>query len=248
MNGRFQSCKTLKAMNIILFENEIDEFGNGVIPSSMHAYDHILNVLRSSEGDEFKCGIWGRSRGIGVIKSVSEAGIDFSYRENDVGLSGLELYLMMSYIRPICARRVMRFIGEAAVSGIVFVPTALTEKSYMNSSFYTKGECIEILKQGCEISGGAFRPEVVLAKSFSEGLEYFDDKGIANRYLLEKSDSSEKLHRPEFGASVLAIGCERGWVKDEVSAFLDRGFVIRNLGKRILRSEESAIVSVFPWL
>ena len=235
-------------MNIVLFENEIDEFGNGVIHPSMHAYEHILNVLRLSEGDEFKCGVWGASRGIGVIKSVSKAGIYFSYRESNTDLSGLELYLMMSYIRPICARRVMRFIGEAAVSGIVFVPTALAEKSYMNSSFYTKGECIGILKQGCEISGGAFRPEVVLAKSLLGGLEYFDGKGVENRYLLEKSDGSEKLCRPESGASVLAIGCERGWVKDEISTLLDRGFVIRNLGGHILRSEESAIVSVFPWL
>ena len=235
-------------MNIILFENEIDEFGNGVVASGSRIHSHILGVLHLGEGDRFKCGIWGKSQGVGIIRSVSESGISFSYESLQSDLSGLGLHMMLSYIRPICARRVMRFIGEASVSGIVFVPTELSEKSYMSSSFYRNGECIELLKQGCEISGGAFKPEVFLAESISQGLEHLESKGVSAKYLLEKQDGSEKLSRPESGISALAIGGERGWTKDEVRMLVASGYAIRNLGCRILRSEESAIVSVFPWL
>jgi RsmE family RNA methyltransferase len=48
------------------------------------------------------------------------------------------------------------------------------------------------------------------------------------------------IHEP----CALALGSERGWTDHEVSCLENRGFDIRNLGNRILKTETAVTVSV----
>lgn len=232
-------------MNIILFDDLKEE--NCIDLSSCEAV-HILNTLHLSVKDEFKTGIWGVSKGRGVITKITKDKLYFSYQALSNSSKALPLILQLAQIRPICMKRVLRFVGEVGIKGIIFTPCELLEKSYMQSSLYERESVLSLIKQGAEISGDIVKPDVYYATDFNDSFDIISSLGIKNKYLLHIGVNTRKLEKENDALSLISIGPERGWSKKEVQLFIKNGFLIYNIGSRIVRSEESAILSCYPWL
>lgn len=232
-------------MNIILFDKLNSE---NKIKITTREAEHILNILKLKKGDEFRAGEWGISKGVCTLKSIDNEFLSFTYAPSEDGIKNLPLVLLMAQIRPICMKRVLRFVGECGIKGLILTPCQLSEKSYLESSLYNIDNIRNLIKEGAEISKDAAKVDVYFASSLENAIDISAGIGVKNKYLLDIAEEAPKLECRDDNLSCIAIGPERGWSDKEREVFMKNGFLVYNIGNKVFRSEESAIVSVFPWL
>ena len=232
-------------MNIVIFD-ELSDVNE--IKTDAREASHILNILKLKEGDEFRAGVWSKSIGCCRIISIDKEKITFSYNVKKEAGKCLPLTIIIGQIRPICMQRLLRFVGMSAIYSLIITPLELSEKNYAKSKLYDMDKCYEFIKEGTSFSKDASKPKLYFANSLSDSVGIAKSLDVKNKILLDDGDGSVKLEKKNDEHSVIAIGSERGFTNKEKKYLTSEGFLRMNIGKRIFRSEESAILSVFPWL
>lgn len=226
-------------MNIILFEREENK-----IPLNDERARHILNVLSLNEGDSFSFGIINGEKGKATILKIDQNGIQLSFSFSREKQKVAPIDLIISQIRPICMKRVLRDITTLGVRRIILTTTELGEKSYEKSSFYTTNEYFSYILDGAMQSGQTNIPQVEFAHSVKEGVEKTSGISFLFDNVIGKENFSENKIKLKNKSVTIAIGGERGFTDKEREIFLKRNFIPVLMGERILRSETAAITAV----
>ncbi len=222
-------------MNIILFEALSAQ--NELSMQDPRA-QHICKILRLKEGERFQAGIINVGQGTATLTARKNDSILFDFVMEDTQSAHLyPVTLLVSQVRPICMRRILREAVSLGVQKIILCTTQTGEKSYAQATLYTSGEYHSILLDGAMQSGKCGVSEVQFASSVATAMSLLDEN--SQRIVLDNVRESTSLARASITASsvVLAIGGERGFTDDERTTFDRNGFSFASLGSRILRTE-----------
>ena len=222
-------------MNIILFEALSAQ--NELSMQDPRA-QHICKILRLKEGESFQAGIINVGKGTATLTDLEKEHICFDFVLEDTQSAHLyPVTLLVSQVRPICMRRILREAVSLGVQTIILCTTQTGEKSYAQATLYTSGEYRSILLDGAMQSGKCGVSEVQFAPSVASAMKLLDE--TSQRIVLDNvREGSSLAHATITAASVvLAIGGERGFTDEERSVFESNGFSFAALGSRILRTE-----------
>jgi RsmE family RNA methyltransferase len=227
-------------MNCILIEQTENE---GFFPSKDHRAIHLKKILKAVAGDQFKAGVIDAGTGTLTVTEILESGIRYEYRASSDKTGLFPLTVLMAYPRPPMAKRIVRDGTALGIGQFVFFVSELTEKTYKDSHFWTKGQFREALIEGAGQAGDSFLPEVRHCRSLEQAIESLSSRGDricldhrGDKCLAEKKSAQD-------GSAVFAIGPERGWTEKELEKFHGAGFESRTLGKRILRVDTAFFAS-----
>jgi RsmE family RNA methyltransferase len=226
------------------------------IPRTDRRCDHILRVLKKSVGDGIEAGCPDGSLGTATIEAIDGTGIRLRFRTSGMAPLPPPARILMGFPRPIQAGRVLKDLTSIGAASIWFALSELGEKSYAESTFFSKGEYEQFLVEGAEQSGNPRLPEVRTFWSLGRALDALDSleqekaesaAGKANCRLclhpgsgLPSLASLSELRLP----LTLALGSERGWTEREVELLKERGFALCGLGTRILKTETAALAAL----
>jgi RsmE family RNA methyltransferase len=222
-------------MNIILFEKLPQH-----LPRSDSRADHLLRILKYGAGDRFRAGIVNGPVGEARILSVEHEGLELEWRETGPPVELYPLELIVGFVRPICAKRILRDAASLGVRRLLFTPTDTGEKSYREAKLWKSGEYRRYLLDGLQQAGATCMPELRLLRGVGEACELAKTAvAPGGRLLLDNEGAGSSLThvhvQPE--GVIAAIGSERGWSSRERERFKEAGFRSASMGNRILRTE-----------
>jgi RsmE family RNA methyltransferase len=222
-------------MNIILFEKPPQH-----LPPDDVRTGHLLRVLGCGEGDVVRAGIIDGPVGELTIVTVGEGGLELSWRETGppVGLHPLEL--IIGFVRPICAKRILRDAASLGVRRLTFTGTDTGEKSYRQAKLWQSGEYRRYLLDGLQQAGGTCLPELHFTRGVRQACEAAQQRsGPVGRLLLDNEGAATPLSVLSLpaGGVTAAVGSERGWSGRERELFAAAGFRPASMGERTLRTE-----------
>lgn len=231
-------------MNIILFE-KLNE--TNVLSQKDERARHIKKILHLNVGDVFSCGEIDGPKGESLITSITQDEIQFKFTPIDYESKNLfPVTLLVSQVRPICMKRILREAVCLGVERIVITGADLTEKSYAKSNFYINGDYKKVLYEGAMQAAQTGMSEVVFTKSIGEAVRLFDSS--YNKIMLDNVLKSDKLSEWVYDKSrsktVLSIGPERGYTDRERNILINNGFIPKTIGSRVLRTETANSVGL----
>jgi 16S rRNA (uracil1498-N3)-methyltransferase len=228
-------------MNIILFENlPMDNH----IPSSDFRGEHIIKVLRLSQGDSFILGEIGGWQGKATITSISKEGVSYVWEALQDSSSLYPVTLLVAQVRPICMKRILREAVSLGVSQIIVTGAESAEKSYQSAKLWTTGEFQKYLLDGAMQAGGTGLSKLHLVSCIEDAIR--DHGTWQQKILLDNVLTGDRLSNFPYsgGSVVLAVGPERGWTQRERQIMIAAGFTSYTLGSRILRTETASSVGL----
>lgn len=229
-------------MNIILFE-KLDKLN--YLSLKDERARHIKKILKLNIGDSFSSGVINGAKGLSYIKDINDKEIVFSFEDDSLKSDKLHpLTLIISFVRPICMKRILREAVCLGVERIIIAGADLTEKSYSNANFYVNEEYKKVLIDGAMQAAQTTISEVKIVNNIDEAISFFDDS--YDKLLLDNVLEGESLskYNPINNKCVIAIGPERGFSNRERNLFLNNGFESHTLGKRVLRSETASCAAI----
>jgi len=242
-------------MNIILFEAELFNGTELLLPYEDERADHIRRILKLSQGESFKAGLLNGAVGEARIEAFEEGGLRIAWSETGAPVGLYPLSLLVGYVRPISAKRILREAASLGVERIIFSATETGEKSYRQANLWKEeGRARRLLIDGLQQAGATMLPELLHCRSLDAAIERAraaskDDcagaskggsSGFDTEYLLlDTVVGKERLAALDLEERrvVLAIGSERGWSGRERERLFEAGYRGVRLGKRVLRTE-----------
>lgn len=232
-------------MNIILFE------GEPFFPRGDERFSHITKVLHKGVGDSFQAGILDGPAGQAVIREMDSNGLFFSFFPENPPEPLFPVWLLVGFPRPIQLKRLLRSVSSMGAAGILLTGTDLGEKSYRSSGVFERGTVRASLIDGAMQSGFSTVSEIHSFDSVAESLEFAEGRfPRGKRVVLDIGQDSLPFRMENFGEInagaplLLAVGSERGWSAQERDLFSARGWVVRHLGKRIMRTETAVVAGL----
>lgn len=240
---RLHVIKTV--MNIVLFKKQRKEI---ILGPDDYRFRHICNVLKLAEGDSFRAGVIRGNKGLAEIISLTDEKMIIRTDFREDGCRFLPVDILIGHPRPPAARRIIKDCTSFAVRSINFFNAVNSEKSYMQSSLWKKGEYKKALLEGAEQGGHCFIPELKLYSSLNDYFKKNNTEGSVKICF----DKTGGITNNNFGRgrTLAAIGPERGWVDSEIDLLKSNGFQFLGLGDTILRTETActAAVSVISYM
>ncbi len=126
-------------------------------------------------------------------------------------------------------------LTEIGIDEITFISTKHSERSNINYKRIDK-KIISALKQ-CK---SLFKPKINKLISVNDFLKY--DFETSNKYIADLSSKIEMKKNKNHINSLIVIGPEGDFSKEELEDFKKKGFQKISLGNQVLRSETAAIV------
>ena len=230
-------------MNLMVFESE--EWGQN-LPLTDHRGKHLKEILKLQIGDEIKMGLVGEKWGKGQYLGDENGFCRFIWpvRVFDAP-PPYPLVLLIGTPRPPTARRLLKDLTTLGVASLHFTPTDLGEKSYLQSSLWTKNEYRENLLEGAQQGESTHLPEVHTHRNLHEALKALPAGGLRIAPDLPKHGLSQltwPVTPPE--TVTIAVGPERGWTEKERIYLGENNFQTMNLGPRNLRTETASLTAV----
>ncbi len=141
------------------------------LPVEDRRAQHILRVLKKREGDRLRAGSPDGLVGWARLESISAAQLVLRFSTEGTAPPLRPVRVMLGTVRPIQAARIVKELTILGVSEITFFPTALGEKSYTQSNFYTQQEYYVHAREGAEQAGNPRIPHISLVWSLKRALE-----------------------------------------------------------------------------
>lgn len=207
-------------------------------------YKHLIKVLRKKTGDMITVTDGERNIYHCEISSTDKEKITCNILTKEYNLFEPEINLSL-HISPL--RNLSRFefaIEKAVELGVVSVQPVITEHTISkNSISNTKSERLrKIIIGSMGQSQRCFLPELMDTISLNELIkksEAFQNKIV----MYESSDDNSEIKINGKDVSLL-IGPEGGFSKEEINLLIRNNWQVKSLGKRKLRAETAAIVSI----
>lgn len=239
-----------RSMNIVLFKAE--EMGRA-IPVSDRRVQHIRKVLHIRKGDIFEAGLIHGKRGRAWIASEEGDAVVFDGTFDTEPDPMKPIELVLGFVRPLCAKRILKDMTAIGVRAIHFVTTDTGEKSYRDAELWKDNAYAVHLIEGAEQGFSTFMPEVRLHWSLAaceESLSTRTGTSPVLRIAFDNGGDAFPLSSlpPALPASdtvlIVAVGSERGWSEGERRFLADSGYRLVSLGRRILRTESACAVGI----
>jgi len=224
---------------------------------------YLVSVLRCMEGDAITV-IDGTGRAYNAkIARISKGNvlIDITGENASDAESSINLILCQSILK---GDKMDMVIQKATELGVKEIVPVITERTLVKNTRKT-GRWRKIAEEAAEQCGRTVIPTVHEPIQFNEFLEGQDNKkrGVMGHWSNEKMNGfifweegglaleeaiKKLLHSPSLYNSntpiFVFVGPEGGFTSDEVKLAEAHGFVRTTLGRRILRAETAAIVSL----
>ncbi|MCX7025002.1 MAG: RsmE family RNA methyltransferase [Spirochaetes bacterium] len=228
-------------MNLLILSDE--ELADG-LPRHDRRVEHVRKILKKGPGDPVHAGTTDGTIGTATILSFDGKTMRFAYSPEREAPPLRPVTLVLGFPRPIQADRILRELASLGVERIFLCGSDLGEKSYLDSGRYRDGDFRRPLVEGAEQAGNPRLPGVATFPSLDSALEALGSSCPA------RIAFDPHRERSAFGAMTLdsapvalAIGSERGWTGRELGLLEARGFSIRTLGDRIMRTETAAVAA-----
>ena len=202
--------------------------------------EHILEVNRSSIGDELRVGLVNGNIGNGLITYLKDDRIEMDVILDRKPPAPLQLTLIFAMVRPRVFKRVISQVSAMGIKKIIVINSYRVEKSFWKSPVLEAESLNKYLIRGLEQGQDTIVPKVLIRPLFKPFVE--DElpdmaKGtlpfVAHPYTLE-------LCPYNIGSPVtLAVGPEGGFIPYEVKKLIECGFSAVHLGERTLHVESA---------
>lgn len=233
-------------MNLVLFARA--ELDRPIPPSDARA-NHLREVLRRGEGEEFDLGVIDGPRGKGRITSLpGDGSVQFT------AVLGAEppplpaLQLIIGLPRPQTARKILQECTALGVGALHFVATGRADPNYAQSTLWSSGEWRMHLIEGAQQAFCTRLPAVTSGRPLAASLIGLPPDSV--RLALDNYESCAGLADVAIPAplqahtAILALGPERGWAPADRVALRAAGFTLVHLGPRILRAETACVAAI----
>jgi len=233
-------------MNIILIE------GSEVVEKKVKLADkraeHIVEVLKSRPGDTVRVGMISGKKGTGTI-------LDMTNKPPSVFLS-LDLCekaepippidLLLALPRPIMLKRIFSQAAALGFGSITMINANRVEKSFWEASLLNEVCYRSHLLHGLEQAMDTRLPKIGFFRRFKPFVEDIlpDMMQDYSHCLMAHPGESGTLKNVLTGKPervLLAVGPEGGWVDYEIGRFIEKGFSVFSMGRRILKVDTAVI-------
>lgn len=221
-------------MNLILFkEDESTDF----LPINDYRTKHILNIIKSSVGDQLDMGILNGPKGKLTITEINGDGLFFQTELTGKSDDPYPVTFIIGTPRPPVAKRLLKDLSTSGVKKIIMCATDLGEKTYLTSKLWRDDNYLKYLYEGASQAESTLIPEIARFYSLKKALESIE--GDCDRLAMDNinPDYNISSYKPEHKEVVICIGGERGFSDREREMLRDFNYKIFKLGSRVLRTE-----------
>lgn len=207
-----------------------------MISSQDIRYQHIKNILKLGKGDSFDAGVVNGSGGNAIIKDFTPEGMSIEFTPLWESNSLYPVTLIIGIPRPPTARRLLKDITALGIDEIWFTATELGEKSYLTSKLWKEDKFREYVLEGAQQGESTLLPGIRRFYSLKKCLEELPEGQL---YALDNNEFDGSIAQIKDGQerTVIAVGSERGWTENELRMLKEKGFHMKSMGTRVLRTE-----------
>src|SRR5690554_5028416 len=205
--------------------------------------DHLVSVLRASEGDTVTVGLENGDIGTATVTRLGEDSVELTFVLEQSPPPPLPLSLILAMPRPKKFRRVLQTVAALGVKDIWLINSYKVEKSFWQTPWLEPDHLRENLVLGLEQAMDTLMPKVHIRKRFKPFVEDELPALLARRPGLVAHPGTATpcpvhLNQP----ATLCIGPEGGFIPYEVDKLIEAGCSGVHLGPRILRVETAVPV------
>lgn len=213
-------------------------------------FNHIKNVLRMKEGDEFLISCEGQSHLCALSEILSECVIaeiiEENYRETELPI---KIYLFQGLPKGDKMELIIQKCAELGVFKIIPVEMKRCVVKLDDKKKKSKRERWQAISESAaKQSKRNIIPEICDVLSFEDALKMAKELDILLVPYENKDGmkaTKDALSKIKSGDSVgIFIGAEGGFDDSEIEKAIEMGGISVSLGKRILRTETAAVTSL----
>jgi 16S rRNA (uracil1498-N3)-methyltransferase len=210
--------------------------------SDTHVLCHIHTTLKLAVGDEVRCTVLNQGRSLGTVTELTN---NLCKLKLSSITPGEEQWfdLVVGLSRPQTTKKILEHATTFGARRFHFFKAALSEKSYLDSKIFDNNAYEEFLLAG--LSQAAIYtnlPEFKLDK-YNPADQYVV---APQKFLLDlKTDKSFLDVEIDFTKPItLAVGPERGFIKEDCDRFHHAGFTSIKISSSILRVEHAVYSAI----
>lgn len=227
-------------MNLILLSKNDFIEDTGQVHIQDHRFAHIVEVNKSSVGDELRVGLINGNIGYGRITRIEENGIEMDVVLDREPPAPLQFTLIFSMVRPRVFKRVITQVSAMGIKKIVVINSYRVEKSFWKSPVLEKDILYKHLIMGLEQGQDTIVPEVLIRPLFKPFVEdELPDMIKGTLPFVAHPYASEQCPYNIGSPVTLAVGPEGGFIPYEVKRLIECGFTAVQLGERTLHVESA---------
>ncbi len=204
---------------------------------------HIHEILKAVPGQKIKVGLLNTGQGLATIVSCDrkKTVLEVSTLSKPKPSPFQGVTLLVALPRPQTLKKVLETAATFGVGEILFVKTARVEKSFFQSTLLKDEAYRPYVYFGLQQGGYVTPPKIsfFLDRTFWETVASHPHK-----YIAHPSASAGIFTNPLKTPLLLAIGPEGGWLDEEVSLFVSRGFQEVSLGRTLHRVENAVCAAL----
>lgn len=227
-------------MNLIILSKNDFINDTGRVHIQDHRFAHILEVNRSSVGDELRVGLVNGKIGRGRITRIEEGKIEMDVVLDREPPESLQLTLIFAMVRPRVFKRILTQVTAMGIKKIIVINSYRVEKSFWKSPVLEKESLYKHIIMGLEQGQDTVFPEVLIRPLFKPFVEDELPDMIKDTLPFVAHPYASELCPYNIGSPVtLAVGPEGGFIPYEVEKLIECGFTAVHLGERTLHVESA---------
>ncbi len=220
---------------------------NGLLVIDDFEFKHLAKVLRKNAGDRIIVTDGRKNIYHCLIVEIKKTEIlcKIENREFDLNEPGISVTVYLSLLRNISRYEfaIEKLVELGAVAIVPLITDFTIGKNKLSDSKIERIKKIMIGAMGQ--SQRCVLPELKDAVTFEEMIRNTGNE-VNKIAMYEMSDDEKQIHLNKQSRNVIVlIGPEGGFSRNEVERLKLSGWISKSLGKRKLRAETAAVVSVF---
>lgn len=224
---------------IILFEDDFIK-GTERVRIQDHRLKHVLEVNKSSVGEELRVGLLGSNMGTGRITLINDNLLEMDVVLNKKPPAPLLMTLILALPRPRVLKRILSQVSAMGIKKIILINSYRVEKSFWQSPILKKEHLNKYLITGLEQGRDTIIPEVWVRPLFKPYVEdELPDIIKGSLPFVAHPIASEQCPYNVGKPITLAVGPEGGFTAYEVKRLIECGFTAIHIGERILHVESA---------
>ncbi len=225
----------MSEIRLFITYNEI--YPGKIVQLSKEDKKYLFNVMRAKAGDIITI-LNGKGKSFHA-KIIDRGALEILNEANTTRDTYYNLVLCQSLLK---GEKMDLIIQKATEIGVSKIIPFTSERSIVRVTSKLE-RWRKIAKEAAEQSGRLTIPEIEAVETFNNLLKLVDN-GILFWERATQSLSDVFLNLNTSKPIFLIIGPEGGFTQKEVQSALNKGIVIASLGRRIIRSDTAAIVSL----
>ena len=242
-------------MNLIILQDS-DKISNNKYLLTDYRFDHINNILQSTEGDTLEAGLLNGPKGTATIESITDTSVTLQcllhHHPPHHPPRQPIIDLICALPRPQILKKVLYTASLMNIRNLHLVRADKVKKMYYSASILQPENYNKYLFDGLSQGRNTQLPQLFIHNRFRI---FFEDtftelesaEPTPAKLLLPDMHSENHIAQTGcncFERIVLAIGPEGGWVPFELDLMTALGFQKFNIGPWTLRVEHAVIAAI----